>query len=28
MDKDKDGFLNWEEFVGHNRWKKEAAPAT
>lgn len=22
-DKDKDGFLTWEEFVGHNRWKKD-----
>ncbi|HYD94703.1 MAG TPA: hypothetical protein VEC01_05205 [Noviherbaspirillum sp.] len=22
-DKDKDGFINWEEYVGHNRWKKE-----
>lgn len=22
-DKDKDGFLGWEEYVGHNRWKKE-----
>jgi hypothetical protein len=22
-DKDKDGFLSWEEYVGHNRWKKE-----
>lgn len=22
-DKDKDGFLTWEEFVGHSRWKKE-----
>jgi len=22
-DKDKDGFLTWEEYVGHNRWKKE-----
>lgn len=21
-DTDKDGFLNWEEFVGHNRWPK------
>jgi Ca2+-binding EF-hand superfamily protein len=21
-DADKDGFLNWEEFVGHNRWPK------
>lgn len=27
MDKDKDGFLTWEEFVGHDRWKKEPAPA-
>ncbi|WP_136418067.1 MULTISPECIES: EF-hand domain-containing protein [Oxalobacteraceae] len=22
-DKNKDGFLSWEEFVGHNKWKKE-----
>lgn len=22
-DKDKDGFLGWEEYVGHNRWKKD-----
>lgn len=22
-DKDKDGFLTWEEYVGHNRWKKD-----
>lgn len=22
-DKSKDGFLSWEEYVGHNRWKKE-----
>lgn len=22
-DKDKDGFLTWEEFVGHNRWEKK-----
>ena len=21
-DKDQDGFLNWQEFVGHDRWKK------
>lgn len=21
-DADKDGFLNWEEYVGHNRWPK------
>lgn len=21
-DLDRDGFLNWEEFVGHNRWNK------
>lgn len=21
-DKDKDGFLNWQEYVGHNRWEK------
>lgn len=27
LDKDKDGVLTWEEFVGHDRWKKEAAPA-
>lgn len=24
-DKDKDGFLSWEEYVGHNRWKKNDA---
>ena len=24
MDTSKDGFLSWEEFVGHNRWKKDA----
>ena len=24
-DKDKDGFLGWEEYVGHNRWKKDDA---
>ena len=23
-DKNKDGFLSWEEYVGHNRWPKEA----
>lgn len=22
LDADKDGFLNWEEFLGHNRWPK------
>lgn len=22
-DKDKNGFLSWEEFVGHNRWEKK-----
>ena len=22
-DKDHDGFLSWEEYVGHNRWKKD-----
>jgi Ca2+-binding EF-hand superfamily protein len=22
-DKDGDGFLSWEEFIGHNKWKKE-----
>lgn len=22
LDLDKDGFLSWEEFVGHNRWPK------
>jgi hypothetical protein len=22
-DLDKDGFLNWEEYVGHNRWPKD-----
>lgn len=22
-DKDKDGALSWEEYVGHNRWKKD-----
>lgn len=21
-DKDKDGFLNWEEYVGHGRWPR------
>lgn len=21
-DIDRDGFLNWEEYVGHNRWNK------
>lgn len=24
-DKDKDGKLSWEEFVGHDKWKREAA---
>lgn len=24
LDKDKDGFLTWEEFVGHNRWPRQA----
>lgn len=24
-DKDGDGFLSWEEYVGHNRWKKNDA---
>ena len=23
FDKSKDGFLSWEEFVGHNRWPRE-----
>ncbi len=23
MDADRDGFLNWNEFIGHDRWKKE-----
>ena len=23
-DLDKDGVLNWDEFVGHTRWKREA----
>jgi hypothetical protein len=23
-DKDKDGFLGWEEYVGHNRWPRQA----
>ena len=23
MDKDRDGFLSWYEFIGHDRWKKE-----
>lgn len=23
LDKDNDGFLSWEEYIGHNRWKKE-----
>lgn len=23
LDKDRDGFLSWEEFIGHDRWKKE-----
>lgn len=22
-DKDGDGFLSWEEYIGHNRWKKD-----
>lgn len=22
-DKNKDGFLSWEEFVGHDRWKRQ-----
>lgn len=22
LDADKDGFLNWEEFLGHNRWPR------
>lgn len=22
LDKNKDNFLSWEEFVGHNRWRK------
>lgn len=22
LDADKDGFLNWEEFLGHNHWPK------
>lgn len=22
-DKDSDGFLSWEEYVGHNRWKRQ-----
>lgn len=22
LDKNKDGFLNWEEYVGHNRWPR------
>jgi len=22
-DKDSDGFLTWEEYVGHNRWKRQ-----
>lgn len=24
FDKNKDGFLSWEEFVGHDRWPREA----
>lgn len=24
-DKNKDGKLSWEEFVGHDKWKREAA---
>jgi hypothetical protein len=23
LDKNGDGFLDWEEFIGHDRWKKE-----
>ena len=23
LDKNRDGVLDWEEFIGHNRWKKE-----
>jgi hypothetical protein len=23
LDKNGDGFLSWEEFIGHSRWKKE-----
>ncbi|NMG32436.1 hypothetical protein [Aromatoleum evansii] len=23
QDKNRDGFLDWEEFIGHDRWKKE-----
>jgi hypothetical protein len=22
LDKNKDGFLSWEEYVGHNRWPR------
>lgn len=25
-DKNKDGKLSWEEFVGHDKWKREVAP--
>lgn len=25
-DKNKDGALSWEEFVGHDKWKREAKP--
>ena len=24
-DKDKDGKMTWEEFLGHDKWKREAA---
>lgn len=24
FDKDGDGFISWEEFVGHDRWKRKA----
>lgn len=24
-DKNRDGLLSWEEYVGHNRWKKDDA---
>lgn len=23
LDKNRDGFLDWQEFIGHDRWKKE-----
>ena len=26
-DKNGDGFLSWEEFVGHDRWKRQPKPA-